>query len=384
MRAHARLRLLLPVVAAVLTAAPALAAVPTSGSAEPPAAVGGSALATRGLVAGVAPGVPAVPTVSASSYVLADLDTGEVLAAKDPHGQYAPASTLKSLTALTLVPQLDPTATVVATWDDANVDGSKVGVQPGKRYLVSQLFEAMLMVSGNDAALTLATANGGIPKTVAEMNQRAQGIGALDTVAQTPNGLDARGQHSSAYDLALIAREGLQLPAFAKYVSERRSHFGALGAKPFEIYTHNKLVLRYPGAFGVKNGYTVAARASFVGAAQRGEHRLVVALMHADPTVWKEAAKLLDWGFANRSRLSAVGTITPPQPDDAITQSRVTTSNHRGVQLQRTKSTHGDGFAVPAAPATAAGVVLVGFFALRRASSRSRRRRGSRLRLPPI
>jgi D-alanyl-D-alanine carboxypeptidase (penicillin-binding protein 5/6) len=382
MRAHARLRFLLPAAAAVLTAAPAIAAVPSATSTQPSAAVGGPALATHGTISGRAAGVAAAPAVSASSYVIADLDSGEVLAAKDPHGLYAPASTLKSLTALTLVPKLDPTSTVVATREDANVDGSTVGVQPGKRYRVSQLFEAMLMVSGNDAALTLATANGGIPKTVAEMNEQARSIGALDTVALTPNGLDARGQHSSAYDLALIARHGLELPAFAGYVKERRSHFGAIGAKPYEIYTHNKLVLRYAGAFGVKNGYTVAARASFVGAAQRGDHRLVVTLMHANPTVWQEAAKLLDWGFANRAKLTAVGTLDAQGHE--VDPGPLTAPAYESTVRVTHDRPHSGGFSVPAAPAAAAGAVLVGFVALRRASTRSRRRRGGRLKLPPI
>lgn len=342
--------------------------------------MGGSALATRGIVAGRATGVPAAPSVSAAGYVLADLDTGEVLAAKNPHGTFAPASTLKALTALTLVPRLDATSTMVATWDDANVDGSKVGVQPGKRYQISSLFEAMMMVSGNDAALALATANGGVAKTVEEMNAEARRIGAFDTVARNPNGLDAKGQRSSPYDLALIAREGLKIPAFATYVKTVKSKFGAIGAKPYEIYTHNKLVLRYPGAFGVKNGYTVAARASFVGAAERNGHRLVVSLMRADPRIWQEAAKLLSWGFANRNQLSAVGTLdvlpatTGAEATSADTTSASTTSSARRADDK--------GFSVPLAPAGAAGAVMIGFIALRVAANRPRRR--GKLRLPPI
>lgn len=384
MRAHARVRLLLPAAAVLLTALPAYAAVPASSSSEPAAGViGGSALATRGIIAGRAAGVPAAPAVSASAYVLADLDTGEVLAAKNPHGAYSPASTLKELTALTLVPKLDPTATVVATWEDANVDGSKVGVQPGKRYRIGSLFEAMMLVSGNDAALTLATANGGVAKTVAEMNAEAQRIGAMDTVARTPNGLDATGQRSSAFDLALIAREGLKLPAFAGYVKTVKSHFGAIGAKPYEIYTHNKLVLRYPGAFGVKNGYTVASRASFVGAAARNGHRLVVSLMHADPRIWQEAAKLLDWGFSHRDQLSSVGTldVVPDQTSSSTTA----TTQHEAVTRSTARRSTSSGFSVPLAPAGAAGAVVVGFVALRWMSTRPRRRRGGgKLRLPPI
>ena len=385
MRAHAGLRLLLPAAAIFLTAVPARADVPVSSSNEPAVTVGGAQLATSGLVAGRTAGVPPVPAVSASSYVIADLDTGDVLAAKDPHGRFAPASTLKTLTALTLIDKLDPSATVTATWDDANVDGSKVGVQPNRRYVISSLFQAMLMVSGNDAALTLATANGGIPKTIQEMRDKAQEIGALDTVPMTPNGLDVKGQVSSAYDLAVIAKHGLAIPAFADYVKTRRSTFGAIGAKPFEIYTHNKLVLRYPGAFGVKNGYTVAARASFVGAAERGGHRLLVSLMHADPTVWKDAATLLDWGFAYRDKVHPVGTLdaVADTSDETAAASEPQTAYRSTLHITHDRSKKG--FSVPVAPTAAAGAVVVGFVALRRVSSRSRRRRsGRRLRLPPI
>ncbi|MCA1823348.1 MAG: D-alanyl-D-alanine carboxypeptidase family protein [Mycobacteriales bacterium] len=282
----------------------------------PQAAIGGAQLASRGLV--VDPGAPALPGgLTASAWVVADLDTGAVLAARDAHGRYAPASTIKTLTATTLIPRLSPRSKVTATFDDVNVPGSKVGLVPDNAYSVGSLLRAMLVVSANDAANTLASAAGGMHKTVFLMNETARALGAWDTVARNPSGLDAAGQTSSPYDLALISRAGLRMHDFAGYVATKRSFINAPGGKRFEIYTHNKLLRNYPGAFGVKNGYTVRARASFVGAAARNGHRLVVALMHGDPYVWHDARALLDWGFAAVDRIAPVGTLVDAAPDAA-------------------------------------------------------------------
>ena len=130
------------------------------------------------------------------------------------------------------------------------------------------------------------------------MNAEAARLQARDTHAVNPSGLDAEGQVSSAYDLALIARAGMAMPDFREYVATQTSSISAPKKKRIEIYNHNRLLREYDGAIGIKNGYTTAARASFVGAATRGGRTLVVTLMRADPLVWHEAAALLDWGFA--------------------------------------------------------------------------------------
>ena len=170
--------------------------------------VGGAALASTGLVLD-APGATALPKLSAASFLLADLDTGEVLAARNPHGHLRPASTLKVLTALTLLPQLNPDSVYKARSEDANAEGSRVGVVPEATYTVHQLFQGMFLMSGNDAASALANAAGGHRETVARMSALAKSLGALDTTVRNPSGLDAPGQFSSAYDLALLGRAGL-------------------------------------------------------------------------------------------------------------------------------------------------------------------------------
>ena len=360
----------------------ALASPATAGP-EPQPVIGGDLLARPGIVTSLVPGITAPPAVQASSYVLADLDTGEVLAAKNAHGRFAPASTLKTLTAVTFIPRLQPTQLVRAKYADAAVDGTKVGVVPGYLYPVQSLFQAMLMMSANDAAMTVASAKQDLKAGVRLMNQRAAELHAMDTVAKTPNGLDAKGQTSSAYDLALISRAGLSMPAFASYVATRRAFFPAPHHKHYEIYTHDHLLLNYRGAFGVKNGYTVAAQASFVGAAARGNHRLIVALMHGQPELWKDAAHLLDWGFHADGAVPAVGTLVDETPP-ASAQS-ATPAGGKTAALERHP---GKGMHVPLTPLAAAGGVVVAFGALRLRARRRHKYRLGRTRgkfsLPPI
>src|SRR5690242_1556170 len=172
-----RSRLALAAVGAVLAGSATVSGAATAAAATTaPSTVGGERLATRGIVVD-APGATALPDVGASSYLLADLDTGEVLAAKDPHGRLRPASTLKVLTALTLMPKLDPSTVYTAQSVDANAEGSRAGVVPGATYTVGQLFQALFLVSGNDAASSLAHAAGGVPQTVAAMQATARDLG---------------------------------------------------------------------------------------------------------------------------------------------------------------------------------------------------------------
>jgi D-alanyl-D-alanine carboxypeptidase (penicillin-binding protein 5/6) len=371
-------------VAALGAAGGLLAPGPAVAAASDGSIVGGPELATRGTVVHLVPGVPALPAARASAFVVADLDTGEILAAKDPHGYFAPASTLKILTADTFIPRLKPFSRVRITYADAAVDGTKVGIVPGVRYRVRDLFTAMLVMSGNDAAHAIATAAGGMHKALQLMNAQAQHLQADDTVAKTPNGLDHAGQHSSAYDLALLARDGLQIPAFSKYVGRVRARFPAPHHKHYMIYTHDDLLLRgYRGAIGVKNGYTVAARASFVGAAVRHGHRIVAAMMHANPLGWTDTAQLLTWGFKADGRVQPVGTLVDPLPAPQATPTPA--GPVTGVAATATLPTghHRHGLGVPTAPLVAAGGIVVVFAGLRVRARRSRRwRYRSRYSLP--
>jgi D-alanyl-D-alanine carboxypeptidase (penicillin-binding protein 5/6) len=289
--------------------------------------VGGPLLGSSTLVVGTGTGITPMPKVKAASWLIADAGTGQVLAALAPHRQRPPASTLKALTALTLIPRLDPQGTYRVVDADVRVSGSRVGLLVGQEYTHDQLFTALFLPSANDAAGALARANRNMATTMGQMNAEAQRLGALDTVAKNPSGLDAAGQRSSAYDLALIAREGLKNPAFARYASLVRTDFPGKPTRTgqretFEIQTQNRLLRDgYPGAIGVKTGYTSKAGRTFVGAAKRGDRTLIVTLMGIGGPTEDAARQLLDWGFANASRVTApVGTLVEPQPVIAAPQ----------------------------------------------------------------
>jgi serine-type D-Ala-D-Ala carboxypeptidase (penicillin-binding protein 5/6) len=279
--------------------------------------VGGPQLAGTGVVVNYpAARAKALPKVKASAYVLADAGTGQVLAAKDPHGWYLPASTLKVLTAITLMPVLNPNATVVTTRRAANVVPSKVGLIAGHAYRVSDLFKAMLLISANDAAMSVARATGSVAKGVAMMNAEAHHLQADDTVARRPNGLNGPGQHVSAYDEALFARQALAIPQFMHDELLRTARFPLKPhRKPITLYNQNTMLGTYRGDLGGKIGWTTASKTTYIGWARRNGHTLVVTILHCKPLdELTYAARLMNWGFAEDGKVRPVGVLVRPMP----------------------------------------------------------------------
>jgi D-alanyl-D-alanine carboxypeptidase (penicillin-binding protein 5/6) len=281
-------------------------------------AVGGARLLARGLVSPA--GAPAVPqSVTAQAWILVDLDSGDVLAARDPHGRYQPASILKTLTAVTLLPLLPGRRVVTASNAAATAEGSHAGLVAGGRYSVDQLFSGLLLVSGNDTAAALADAAGGYAHTVGLMNQKALQLGAYDTYVQTPSGLDGWQQLTSAYDMALVLRAAVAQPRFVKY---DRQPTGTLpwqkvnGYGPVTLYNQNtQFLTSVPGALVAKTGFTDAAQHTFVGGIARGGRRLGVVMLRAQrwPTdQWQQATDLMDWGFALPGKIAPVGYLAVP------------------------------------------------------------------------
>jgi D-alanyl-D-alanine carboxypeptidase (penicillin-binding protein 5/6) len=248
-------------------------------------------------------GAPALPAgINAMSWLIADADSGDVLAAKDPHARNRPASTLKLFTALLAADQLPPNRVVIGTQTDADQDGSRVGIGPGGHYTVRQLLTGLFLVSGNDAAHALAGQLGGVTATVQQMNALATRLGALDTRAATPSGLDGPGMSASAYDLALAFRQVLSRPLLVELMGTREANFPGYGNLPgFVVSNDNKLLRTYPGALGGKTGFTDDARHTQLDAAQRGGRRLIVVLMRGEQhpvSMAEQAARLLNYGFA--------------------------------------------------------------------------------------
>jgi D-alanyl-D-alanine carboxypeptidase (penicillin-binding protein 5/6) len=241
-----------------------------------------------------------LPKVNASAYVIADAGTGQVLAAKDPHGRYLPASTLKVLTAISLMPVLKPDATVVTTRRAANVEPSKVGLIAGHNYRISDLFKAMLLISANDAAMSVAQATGSVSRGVAMMNAQAH--------------------HLQAYDEALFARQALTIPRFMQDEQLRTMRFPLKpGKKPITLWNQNTMLETYRGDLGGKIGWTTASKATFIGWARRGGHTLVVTILHCKPLYeLTYAARLLDWGFDEDGKVKPVGVLVPPLPAHTV------------------------------------------------------------------
>lgn len=315
---------------------PSASAKPT---ATPPAnmsSVGGARLGQAGTQVDLAGGAPVLPKdLTARSWIVADAESGDVLAAHNAHWRLPPASTMKMLFADTVLPRFPRTQQYKVAPKDLEGVGSgssMVGIKEGETYSVHDLWLGVFLRSGNDAVHVLSSMNGGVGKTVAEMNEHAEELQALDTHVVSPDGYDASGQVSSAYDLTLFARSGLQKKDFREYCSTLRAKFPGATTKnkkgkttrgSFEIQNTNRLltgdydISQYPGIAGVKNGNTTNAGATFTGVAERNGRVLLVTVMKPEKPdhneVYKETAALFDWGFQAAGKVRPVGELVPPK-----------------------------------------------------------------------
>ncbi|OLP01647.1 D-alanyl-D-alanine carboxypeptidase [Mycolicibacterium porcinum] len=282
----------------------------------PAKTIGGEALSGCGVI--TAANTPPLPNdVSAEAWLVADLDSGDIIAAKDPHGRHRPASIIKVLVATAALNELNLNKLVAGTQEDANSEGTRVGVGPGGQYTINDLLHGLLMHSGNDAANALAVQLGGMDPALQKLNILAGKLGGRDTRAATPSGLDGPGMSTSAYDIGLFYRYAWQNPVFADIVATQTYDFpGRDGNPSYPVENDNKLLYNYPGAMGGKTGYTDDAGQTFVGAANRDGRRLVAVLMKGTRVPiapWEQAAHLLDYGFATPPG-TKVGTLVDPDP----------------------------------------------------------------------
>ncbi|WP_342742773.1 D-alanyl-D-alanine carboxypeptidase [Streptomyces indicus] len=312
-------------------------------TAKPPASmskVGGVQLGKAGTQVNLGAGAPVLPKkLSGRSWIVADAESGEVLAAHNAHWRLPPASTLKMLFADTLIrkgtlPKDKVYKVKDADLADVGEGSSLVGVKEDHTYTVHDLWLGVFLRSGNDAVHVLSHMNGGVRQTVSEMQAHAEELQALDTHVVSPDGYDAEGQVSSAYDLTLIARSGLQEADFREYAATARAQFPGEGQGKkrdhFEIQNTNRLMTGdyglnpYKGIAGVKNGNTTHAGATFTGVAERNGKVLLVTVMNPDSdeqnAVYQETARLFDWGFKAAGKVKPVGELVAPRSVESGTE----------------------------------------------------------------
>lgn len=241
------------------------------------------------------------PDISAARAVLMEADTRRVLFGKNEQEPAAMASTTKIMTALlTLEAAAQSDDVVEITQEMASVEGSSLGLQAGWKITLSNLAAGMLTVSGNDAAFSAAVHLAGSEAAFAErMNARAAEIGMTDTCFVTASGLDEGDHHSTALDMARLAAEALENPAFLEIASQTSYPVSfAEPEKTVKLTNHNKLLSRIDGCIGVKTGYTDKAGRCLVSAVERDGVRLICVTLDA-PDDWNDHEALYEAAFAS-------------------------------------------------------------------------------------
>jgi serine-type D-Ala-D-Ala carboxypeptidase (penicillin-binding protein 5/6) len=244
---------------------------------------------------------PTPPAIKARAAILVDLDSGITLFQLDPHRRHAPASLTKVVTALVALDhlRLDQLVTVPASINQLPWDSTRMGLRVGEQLSVRELLEGLFLDSGNDAAITLAEAAMPRPAFVAMMNAKASALGMADTHFVNPIGLDDPGHYSSAADLASAAIElTSRYPVVAAMAAAATLTLPATALHhAYALYNLNQLIRTYPGATGLKTGWTGQAGGCLIATATRGGRHLLVVVL-GSPRIFDEAAALLDFGFA--------------------------------------------------------------------------------------
>ena len=260
------------------------------------------------------------PSVEALGAILMDFDTGRVLWEKDARKPLAMASTTKIMTCIVALENADMADIVTVSKYAAAAPDVQMHLQPGETIPLGDLLYAMMLQSSNDAAAAVAEHVGGSAESFCRMmTEKALALGAADTVFETPNGLDAGAHHSTAYDLAVIARYALRNETFVQII--RTPAYTAVSSRAsYGMTNKNRLLRELPGAQGIKTGFTGKAGHCFVGAAERDGLRLISVVLgsgwgaHGKEQKWVDTKRLLNHGFAAYEQVAAL----PPGADAGV------------------------------------------------------------------
>jgi len=247
----------------------------------------------------------ASPEVNAHAAILMDAKTGRILWEKEARKPMSMASTTKIMTAVLALESGRGNEIVTVSSKAAAAPRMKMFLTSGEKIKLDNLLLALMLESSNDAAVAIAEHLGGsVQEFCAQMTEKAREIGAKDTIFVTPNGLDADDHHSTAYDLALIARYALEVPGFIKLTNTGSASFSS-DKRSYSMNNKNRLLNEYPGANGVKTGFTNKAGHCFVGAAKRDDMQLISVVLASGwggqgrSRKWVDTKAILNYGFGN-------------------------------------------------------------------------------------
>ena len=246
-----------------------------------------------------------IPTVNATGAILMEAETGRILWGKNEHMPLAMASTTKIMTAILVLESGRIGETVTVSNKAAAAPKVKLSLSPNEKVKLHDLTRALMLESSNDAAVAIAEHIGGtVEEFCKQMTDKAREVGALNTIFETPSGLDAGQHQSTPYDLAIITRYALTVPGFIELTNARSANFSS-DKRSYALNNKNRLLDEYKGANGVKTGFTNKAGHCFVGAAKRDGMQLISVVLASGwgaqgrNQKWVDTKEILSFGFDN-------------------------------------------------------------------------------------
>ncbi len=242
---------------------------------------------------------PTAPSVYGTYAAVLDGETMQFYYKKNAETHTPVASTQKLVTALIVCNAGNLDNYAIVPEEVKNIEPTLIGVKPGEKYTRRQLLTSLLVRSGNDIAATLAIDNAGSIEAFAKkMNDYAKFIGMKDSNFVNPHGLPAKGQHSTARDIAIAAFEAYQIPDIREIIKLRTYPFIFNDGSERMLYNTNKVLSAYEHCNGMKTGFTYAAGNCLVSSASHnGEHRISVMIKSSRSYVSKDSQNILEWAL---------------------------------------------------------------------------------------
>ena len=267
-----------------------------------------------------------IPLINAIAGIVVDMDTGRVLFEKNAYKRIAMASTTKIMTAILAIEEGNLEDNVTVSKLASNIWGSTINLKAGEQIRLKDLLYGLMLNSGNDAAIAIAEHIGGSLENFLEMmNYKAKLLGARNTSFESPHGLDSREHYTTAFDLATITRYALENPIFSQIVGTK-----SITISKRSLHNTNEMLYIYPGADGVKTGYTGQAGRCLVTSATRDGRRYISVVLNSPSRSLRaqSSKKILDYAFNNYK------TYTLLEPEVIIAELPVIKGINTSIQIE--------------------------------------------------